>query len=48
MRNDHLQRLTTGECAVRPGLIFIDMVQAFEQISDHAYSVAKCLGGDKE
>jgi phosphate:Na+ symporter len=48
MRNDHLQRLTTGECAVRPGLIFIDMVQAFEQISDHAYSAAKCLGGDKD
>jgi phosphate:Na+ symporter len=48
MRNDHLQRLTTGECAVRPGLIFIDMVQAFEQISDHTYSIAKCLGGDKE
>ena len=48
MRNDHLQRLTTGECAVRPGLIFIDMVQAFEQISDHAFSIAKCLGGDKK
>ena len=48
MRNEHLQRLTTGECAVRPGLIFIDMVQAFEQISDHAYSIAKSLGGDKE
>lgn len=48
LRNEHLQRLTTGECAVRPGLIFIDMVQAFEQISDHAYSIAKCLGGDKE
>ena len=48
MRNDHLQRLTTGECAVRPGLIFIDMVQAFEKISDHAFSVAKCLNGDKK
>lgn len=48
MRNDHLQRLTTGECSVRPGLIFIDMVQAYERISDHAYSVAKCLGGEKE
>ena len=48
MRNEHLQRLTTGECAVRPGLIFIDMVQAFEQISDHAYSIAKCLSGDKK
>lgn len=48
MRNEHLQRLTTGECSVRPGLIFIDMVQAFEHISDHAYSIAKCLGGGKE
>lgn len=48
MRNDHLQRLTTGECAVRPGLIFIDMVQAYEKISDHAFSIAKCLAGEKE
>jgi phosphate:Na+ symporter len=48
MRNDHLQRLTTGECAVRPGLIYIDMIQAFEKISDHAFSVAKCISGDKK
>lgn len=48
MRNDHLQRLTTGECAVRPGLIYIDMVQAYEKISDHAYSIAKCLAGEKK
>jgi len=48
MRNDHLQRLTTGECAVRPGLIYIDMIQAFEKISDHAFSIAKCLSGDKK
>ncbi|MDO9081336.1 MAG: PhoU domain-containing protein, partial [Desulfuromonadales bacterium] len=48
MRNDHLQRLTTGECAVRPGLIYIDMIQAFEKISDHAFSVARCISGDKK
>jgi len=48
MRNDHLQRLTTGECAVRPGLIYIDMIQALEKISDHAFSVARCLSGDKK
>lgn len=45
LRNSHLRRLTTGECAVRPGLIFIDMLQAFEQISDHTYSIAKCIDG---
>lgn len=47
LRNNHLRRLTTGECAVRPGLIFIDMLQAFEQISDHTYSIAKCIDGAK-
>lgn len=47
MRNNHLQRLTTGECAVRPGLIFIDMLQAMEQISDHTYSIAKCIDGER-
>lgn len=45
-RNNHINRLSTGECAVRPGLIFIDMLQAFEKISDHTLSVAKYIAGE--
>ena len=29
-RNNHIERLNTGECAVRPGMIFIDMLHNFE------------------
>jgi phosphate:Na+ symporter len=43
MRNNHIARLNTGECAVIPGLIFIDMLHNFEKIGDHTYNVAKSV-----
>uniref|UniRef100_UPI003D81A36B Na/Pi cotransporter family protein n=1 Tax=Trichloromonas sp. TaxID=3069249 RepID=UPI003D81A36B len=47
MRNNHIARLNTGECAVLPGLIFIDMLHNFEKIGDHTYNVAQAVVGDK-
>ncbi len=46
MRNNHIARLNTGECAVLPGLIFIDMLHNFEKIGDHTYNVAKVIVGE--
>jgi phosphate:Na+ symporter len=43
MRNNHISRLNTGECAVLPGLVFIDMLHNFEKIGDHTYNVAKMI-----
>lgn len=39
-RNHHIERLNTGECSVKPGMIFIDMLHNYEKISDHAYHIA--------
>ncbi|WP_305041024.1 Na/Pi cotransporter family protein [Geoalkalibacter sp.] len=46
-RNGHIARLNTGECAVQPGLIFIDMLHSFEKIGDHTFNVTKALVGRK-
>lgn len=46
LRNRHIARLNTGECSVQPGLIFIDMLQAIEKISDHTFNVAKNISGE--
>ncbi len=47
LRKNHIDRLHTGECAVRPGLIFIDMLHSFEKIGDHTYNVSEAVLGEK-
>ncbi|MBE9486659.1 MAG: Na/Pi cotransporter family protein, partial [Chloroflexi bacterium] len=47
LRNNHISRLHTGECAVGPGLIFIDMLHNFEKIGDHAFNVSEAILGEK-
>ncbi len=47
LRNNHITRLNTGECAVLPGLLFIDMLHNFEKIGDHTHNVAQAVVGRK-
>ncbi len=47
LRMNHISRLNTGECAVQPGLIFIDMLQCYEKIGDHTFKVTDALVGNK-
>ncbi|SDE14199.1 Na/Pi cotransporter family protein [Desulfuromonas thiophila] len=47
LRDNHIQRLNTGECSVNPGLIFIDMIHNFEKIGDHTHSIARAIIGKK-
>ncbi|SEA49823.1 phosphate:Na+ symporter [Desulfuromusa kysingii] len=46
LRSNHIQRLHTGECAVQPGLIFIDMLSLYEKIGDHTYKISRSLCGE--
>ena len=39
LRNNHINRLNTGECSVHSGLVFLDMLHNFEKIGDHTYNV---------
>ncbi|PLY01494.1 MAG: Na/Pi cotransporter [Desulfuromonas sp.] len=47
LRNNHVARLNTGECAVQQGLIFIDMLHSFEKIGDHTFNVSEAALGEK-
>lgn len=47
LRKNHISRLNTGECAVKPGLIYIDMLHNFEKIGDHSYNVSEAILGEK-
>ncbi len=47
MRQNHIARLNTGDCAVTPGLVFIDMIHSFEKIGDHTFNVTEAILGRK-
>ena len=47
LRANHISRLNTGECAVQPGLVFIDMLHSFEKIGDHTFNVSEAILGEK-
>lgn len=47
LRNNHIERLHTGECAVQPGLIFIDILHSYEKIGDHTYNFSEAVLGEK-
>jgi len=46
LRMNHIARLNTGECAVQPGLLFLDMLHSYEKIGDHTYNVSEALVGE--
>ncbi|HJB20455.1 MAG TPA: Na/Pi cotransporter family protein [Candidatus Fournierella merdavium] len=47
MREEHSARLKGGECAIEPGLLFLDMLTNAERISDHCSNIAARLIGDE-
>jgi len=47
LRNNHINRLNTGECAVRPGLIYIDILHNYEKIGDHTFNLSEAILGMK-
>ena len=47
LRMNHINRLNTGECAVKPGLVFIDILHNFEKIGDHTFNLSEAVLGQK-
>lgn len=45
IRGEHMQRLTSGECNPRVGVIFLDALTNLERVSDHALNVAQGVIG---
>ncbi|NQT95939.1 MAG: Na/Pi cotransporter family protein [Candidatus Omnitrophica bacterium] len=44
-RQNHIDRLGKGECNVRSGILFLDMISNFEKIGDHLTNVAQAVIG---
>lgn len=40
LREEHINRLSNGQCAPSAGVIFLDIISNLERISDHAYNLA--------
>ncbi len=40
MREEHIERLSSGLCDSSAGVIFLDVINNLERISDHAYNLA--------
>ena len=47
MKGNHIMRLQNAVCTVDPGLIFVDMLSAFEKMGDFCYNIAQSLAGVK-
>jgi phosphate:Na+ symporter len=47
MRGNYIMRLQSGLCTIDPGLIFVDMLTAFEKIGDFCYNVSQAVAGLK-
>jgi phosphate:Na+ symporter len=47
LRKNHINRLNTGECAVQPGLIFMDILHNYEKIGDHTFNLSEAILGEK-
>ena len=46
IRGEHMQRLTSGECNPRVGVIFLDALTNLERVSDHALNVQGVIGAN--
>lgn len=40
LREKHIERLSSGQCAPSSGVMFLDIISNLERISDHAYNLA--------
>jgi len=47
MKEDHIMRLQGGICAVDQGIIFEDMLTAFEKMGDYCYNISQAVAGLK-
>ena len=40
LREKHIERLSSGQCAPQAGVVFLDILTNLERVSDHAVNVA--------
>ncbi|MEA2040006.1 MAG: Na/Pi cotransporter family protein [Thermodesulfobacteriota bacterium] len=47
MKAMHISRLQSGVCSVDPGMVFVDMLNAFEEIGGYCYNIGQSVAGIK-
>ena len=47
MKEAHLLRLQKGTCKLEPGLIFVNILTAFERMGGYCYNIAQAVAGLK-
>jgi phosphate:Na+ symporter len=47
LKDDHVERLNKGECDVVPGLLYNDILTAFQKIRSHSHNIAEAIIGLK-
>ena len=45
LRENHINRLSDGQCKVLSGIVFLDLISNFEKIADHLTNVAQAILG---
>jgi phosphate:Na+ symporter len=47
LQEQHILRLTAGECTPQAGIVYIDIISNLERISDHAVNIASSVLGEQ-
>ncbi|MGN0411344.1 MAG: Na/Pi cotransporter family protein [Candidatus Fimousia sp.] len=47
IREKHINRLSKESCKVESGVIFLDIINCLEKISNHAENIAKCMKNEQ-
>ena len=48
LRKKHIARLSEGNCSVKAGIFFVDIISNLERIGDHAVNIAETVLGDSK
>ena len=48
LRKKHIARLSEGNCSVKAGIVFVDIISNLERIGDHAVNIAETVLGDSK
>ena len=43
LKNQHIRRLTKGECTIEQGFVFGDIITNLERVADHCSNIAGCV-----
>ncbi|ADD67999.1 Na/Pi-cotransporter II-related protein [Denitrovibrio acetiphilus DSM 12809] len=47
-KNNHMKRLSKGNCEINSGIVFVDIINNLEKIGDHVYNIAQVMMYSKD